>query len=206
MQKKSSEKTNTDESSHCVSRLLSSDTMACCRCLFFFFLTLHPSWWFSPVIIDVTLLVILISAGKTEHVVCSLFSINLLFLLIHLVFVNFLCRHPHFSAYWTPLGFFYCRYYLAILTVLIFHPSASVDRNNFKTCDQSGFCKWVHILLNGKDNRISPIKEIICFVISRRQRAYAPESTPYHVDVNSLKVSDQSVEFYIKNTQNNIGE
>nr|WBW70124.1 venom protein [Lampona murina] len=54
----------------------------------------------------------------------------------------------------------------------------SVDRSNFKTCEQSGFCK--------------------------RHRNIQPGHSPYHLDMNSFKVNPTQIEGVIVNTQNGV--
>jgi len=64
---------------------------------------------------------------------------------------------------------------LVVLTLigLICHPSQTVDRSKFKTCQQSGFC--------------------------RRARAVEPGQTPFYVDLTTVTVSSTLVEAVIVN-------
>ncbi|KAF6038681.1 hypothetical protein EB796_003010 [Bugula neritina] len=67
----------------------------------------------------------------------------------------------------------------ALFVLLFVNPALAVDRNNFKTCDESGFCK--------------------------RQRAYTAPATPhYHLVADSLVVSSDSAQFDVKNTKYDI--
>ncbi|XP_067938463.1 neutral alpha-glucosidase AB-like isoform X3 [Watersipora subatra] len=59
--------------------------------------------------------------------------------------------------------------------LLIIHDTSAVDRNNFKTCDESGFCK--------------------------RQRQYSPSSTPYHLVPDSLVVGVDDAHFEVVNIE-----
>ncbi|CAF3409540.1 unnamed protein product [Rotaria socialis] len=67
-------------------------------------------------------------------------------------------------------------FYLISLFLILNIPSAvSVDRSNFKTCDQSSFC--------------------------RRQRKYKPDTTPYEVDLSSMKkTANGHLQFVLLNT------
>lgn len=64
------------------------------------------------------------------------------------------------------------------LFLLLYHLVSAVDRNKFRTCDQTGFC--------------------------RRLRSYQPESSPFKLDVNSINVSNTGVEGTILNTKTQV--
>ncbi|XP_013399270.1 neutral alpha-glucosidase AB isoform X2 [Lingula anatina] len=55
---------------------------------------------------------------------------------------------------------------------------ASVDKSNFKTCDQSGFCK--------------------------RQRAYKPDQSPYVALLDSVQIEPTKMKVQLLNTQNQV--
>ncbi|XP_060557069.1 neutral alpha-glucosidase AB-like isoform X2 [Ruditapes philippinarum] len=67
---------------------------------------------------------------------------------------------------------------VTVLVLLSVTSVISVNRDNFKTCDQSGFCK--------------------------RHRAMQPGSSPYVVLMDTLKVMGTSVEVQLVNRKNNI--
>ncbi|CAF1344757.1 unnamed protein product [Rotaria sordida] len=66
-------------------------------------------------------------------------------------------------------------YLISFILILNIPSIENVDRQNFKTCDQSSFC--------------------------RRQRKYKPDTTPYEVDLNSMKTIDKGhLQFILLNT------
>lgn len=66
----------------------------------------------------------------------------------------------------------------SFLLVLLFPAVLSVNRDNFKTCDQSGFCK--------------------------RHRAVEPGSSPYVVLMDTVSVKPTSIEVLLLNTNNDV--
>lgn len=67
-----------------------------------------------------------------------------------------------------------------IVAILLFLASTtcSVDKSNFKTCDQSGFCK--------------------------RNRNIQPGHSPYYLDMNEFKISSSKVEGVLINSKNQV--
>ncbi|CAF0994522.1 unnamed protein product [Adineta steineri] len=71
--------------------------------------------------------------------------------------------------------FFHLLNLIFILYILNIPSSENVDRNNFKTCEQSAFC--------------------------RRQRKYKPDISPYEVDLRSMKtIQSGHLQFILHNT------
>ena len=91
-------------------------------------------------------------------------------------------------------------YLLSLVLVLIclINEANSVDRNNFKTCSQSGFCKYYikNFLLNSN--------LLINSFIQRRQRNYKPDVSPYVVKFDTLKLEKGHVSAHVVNTKNSI--
>jgi alpha 1,3-glucosidase len=67
---------------------------------------------------------------------------------------------------------------LFVLILVNFDFSSGVDRNNFKTCEQSGFCK--------------------------RQRNYKPDISPYVVQSDTLKIQYGHLTAQVLNTKNSV--
>ncbi|CAF3423273.1 unnamed protein product, partial [Rotaria sp. Silwood2] len=64
---------------------------------------------------------------------------------------------------------------ISLILILNIPSIENVDRQNFKTCEQSSFC--------------------------RRQRKYKPDTTPYEVDLSSMKIIDKGhIQFVLLNT------
>ncbi|CAF4684394.1 unnamed protein product [Rotaria sp. Silwood1] len=64
---------------------------------------------------------------------------------------------------------------ISFILILYIPSIENVDRSNFKTCEQSSFC--------------------------RRQRKYKPDTTPYEVDLSSMKTIDKGhIQFVLLNT------
>ncbi|CAF0913171.1 unnamed protein product [Rotaria sordida] len=71
--------------------------------------------------------------------------------------------------------FIHLTYFIFILFILNIPSIENVDRSNFKTCEQSSFC--------------------------RRQRKYKPDISPYEIDLNSTKIiKNGHLRFLLLNT------
>ncbi|KAI4469771.1 alpha-glucosidase [Holotrichia oblita] len=70
----------------------------------------------------------------------------------------------------------FCRFLILLLHLTGF--IIAVDKGNFKTCEQSSFC--------------------------RRLRKVKPDNTKYVLDLNSLEISDHSLEAKLMNTEENV--
>ncbi|XP_052275424.1 neutral alpha-glucosidase AB-like isoform X2 [Dreissena polymorpha] len=65
-----------------------------------------------------------------------------------------------------------------LLGLMLTHLASAVSKDNFKTCDQSGFCK--------------------------RHRAMQPGASPYVVLMDTLKIQPTTMEVQVHNTKNNV--
>lgn len=92
---------------------------------------------------------------------------------------------------------------LAVITFCLVYQTQSVDRGNFKTCSQSGFCKQVTFLLLQVALRVL-IDWIDTFVLNRRQRNYKPSTSPYQVQFETIKIDNGHLNADVLNTQNSV--
>ena len=91
---------------------------------------------------------------------------------------------------------------LLLLGALYCGLSAAVDRSNFKTCEQSSFCRWGP----GPVNPPPPLCVCVGAAVEhprpppppsgsrcRRQRSFQPGRSPYRALLDSLQLSPESV-------------
>jgi hypothetical protein len=87
---------------------------------------------------------------------------------------------------------------LALCLLAIIASISAVDKNNFKTCDQASFCRWV----------IQKIQDpaeykIFFYLIFRRSRKIQYEKSPYEVVPNTLSSQNTYITADIINKENN---
>lgn len=99
----------------------------------------------------------------------------------------------HFSCGLVPEMSRYWHLVLLCLALIEIRPIENVDRNNFKTCEQSSFCRSVRFLFFHFES-FAPS-------FLRRQRKYKPDQSPYEVDFGSMKtVGKGHLQFRLVNT------
>lgn len=96
---------------------------------------------------------------------------------------------------------FFCRLNLRVFVCVAVLTGCvrAVDKNNFKTCDQSSFCRYFAPF----EFQVMFFNPSIISLFFRRLRSVKPEETKYELNLNSLQVNENSVETELLNVVQN---